>query len=176
MSNSKRYDLPAFKVDGLRELHFSNTRLESLDLSFNLGNLVELYLNGNNIKDLTHLRITPHLRILSLINNEIESVNGINFHNLRILNLSSNKITEINSLDVCKLEELILNDNSIHDILSLNVKELKVLKLQYNPIEKVLGFNPKGLTKLLLDCSFDEKIIDRLRNHMRDKTTKSARK
>ena len=78
-------------------------------------NLQELYLNDNNIENITPLAKLINLNILDLSSNKIENITPLaKLEQLRLLDLSSNKIENITSLTNLKqLTGLSLIDNNI---------------------------------------------------------------
>jgi len=123
------------------------TNLEILDLSYNgiddisplydtathsgLTNLTELYLNDNQITDISVLTGLRNLKVLDLSNNRWTQVVGMTF----TFGLSdiSPLYNEAIGLGLTNLQELYLNNNKITDISALaGLINLKVLDLSYN--------------------------------------------
>jgi internalin A len=111
----------------------------------------KLYLDYNNISDISLLKNLTDLKYLSIQGNNISDLSPLRNLNLRHLNLSNNNITDISPLkNLLNLEELDLSNNNITDISSLkNLKKLEHLNLMYNPIKKE---DIRKLEKVLPKC------------------------
>ena len=102
-----------------------------------LTNLKVLYLNANQITDITPLTPPTNLTELSLHNNQITDITPITqLNNLKELALSMNQITDISPLaQLTNLTELQLHYNQITDLTPLiGLTNLTDLYLSYNQI------------------------------------------
>lgn len=91
-------------------------------------NLEVLWIQNNNIQDLSPLRGLTKLNSLTLSNNSIESINALkDLNELQTLYIDNNNITDIGALkELNKLETLVISNNNISDISALEGKtELK---------------------------------------------------
>jgi internalin A len=108
-----------------------------------------LWLQGNQITDLTPLSKLTNLQHLDLDNNQITDLTPLSgLTNLQILDLSNNQITDLTPLSkLTNLQNLYLSRNQINDLTPLNdLTELQRLWLLSNQID---DFSPlKGLTNL----------------------------
>ena len=109
----------------------------------------ELYLYGNQIRDLTPLADLTQLTMLSLYDNDIIDVTPLaGLTNLTELQIYSNQIKDISSLAKLKnLEKLFLSKNKIIDISPLaSLTKLEELNLGQN---RIVAITPlAGLTNL----------------------------
>ena len=121
----------------LKLIDLSHNNFTSLDSVFaegvKYGKLSEVYLNDNNIQDISTLSRAPAMSILALSNNGLtsEKIAPIaNFKYLVYLSLSDNEITDISALkDLTYLKELRLHNNHITDV--RNLKKLSNLEALY---------------------------------------------
>ena len=159
--------------EGNDNLDIKDTKINKLDLGYkNLGNdalneldkiefkeLKELYLDGNEISDITILEKFKfnNLEILNLGMNQISDISileKLDFIKLKELSLYKNKIADIKVFEKVKFEKLEilnLNGNKISDINILekvNFKELKKLNLQHNRISDIKVFEKVEFGKL----------------------------
>ncbi|CAD8156657.1 unnamed protein product [Paramecium octaurelia] len=146
---------PANKIT---ELCLQNCELRDFEDVFNVQSfplLVELDLSQNLFTSTKMLGFLPHLKILILTCNKIESLlyptdinqkKGLNgCQQLQILDISQNSLKEFNGLQYCQLKELKIikcEKNEITRVDQLeNLKQLKELDLNYN---KVRQFDPQS--------------------------------
>lgn len=121
----------------LKLIDLSHNNFTSLDSVFaegvKYGKLSEVYLNDNNIQDISTLSRAPAMSILALSNNGLtsEKIAPIaNFKYLIYLSLSDNEITDISALkDLTYLKELRLHNNHITEV--RNLKKLTNLEALY---------------------------------------------
>ncbi|NHJ49941.1 MAG: leucine-rich repeat protein [Asgard group archaeon] len=152
---------PEAVIDALKEIAFSgdlaygkidlNDRgIKSLDQIENLDitrlNLFHLFLNQNEIEDISSLNGFPELGYLELSDNKITSLKNFgNLPKLNSLRLDGNIIQKINGLfDLPKLTYLDLSDNEITKIEGLHVLKLKTLNLSNNQIQVVEGLEQQN--------------------------------
>lgn len=152
--NLKGDTLTRVDAKKLTSLNASNKGITSLTGIDAFVNLKELILEDNFVSDVSPLATLTKLEVLSLRNNEIVSLEGINFHTithlpLRVLSLRHNvyrpdpnnrniqiRLTNISLLgSFTSLEELELRDNTISSIASLtSLEHLTMLDISQNPI------------------------------------------
>ena len=122
----------------LKLVDLAHNDLTSLDMFFSsdniYGKLKELYLDNNNLSDISLLSQTPMLTLLTLSYNNLES------EDIAVL------------ADKAYLKYLSLNNNNISDISSLNkLTALTELRLQCNSISDISALkNMTAMTKLYL--------------------------
>lgn len=130
----------------LKLVDLSNNDLTSLDMFFSADNiyskLKELYLDNNNLSDISLLSQTPMLTLLTLSNNDLESDDIAVLADkvyLTYLSLNNNRISDISSLSkLTALTELRLHNNSISNIEALkNMSAMTKLYLGNNSIDSV---------------------------------------
>ena len=128
---------------GLKLVDLSRNDLTSLNMFFSSTNiyskLKELYLDNNNLSDISLLSQTPMLTLLTLSNNNIESDDISVLADktyLTYLSLNNNNISDISSLNkLTALTELRLHCNNISNITALkNMTAMKKLYLGDNNI------------------------------------------
>jgi len=115
--------------------------------NINSNNIKTLYLNSNELTDISGVKLFKNLEILSLGFNEITDISVIkNLKNLKQLYLDDNKVEDIfvlnylNNIEVLDIKNLQLESDQIQYINSL--KNLKYLYC-YN------GFKDMSVTKQL---------------------------
>lgn len=134
-------------------------KLKMLDLSYNnltsldsilasdvrYGKLSELYLNDNNINDISRISNAPFVQLLALSNNDIDS-NDLqyisDFEYISYLSLAGNNIDDISYLkNLTSLQQLRLQYNNISDVRNLSrLTNLEALYLGYNNISTGCDF------------------------------------
>ncbi len=95
-----------------------------------------LYLNHNNISDISPLIYLTNIEKLYLNHNNISNISPLIYLiNLKKLNLNQNNISDIQPLQyLTNLEKLYLSDNNISDITSLQcLSNLKIFYLSIKP-------------------------------------------
>ncbi len=114
-----------------------------------LKNFKILYLDNNQITDISPLKSFINLTELSLFNNKITDATPVQHLNkLKELDLSQNQITDISALkNLTNLTKLHLYENKITDISTLiNLTNLTLLNIGNNPINDTSSL--QNLTKL----------------------------
>ena len=111
---------------------------KTLDLSLfeNLTNLEYLYLNSQDITNISPLKNLKNLKTLNLAHNKITDISVVkHLPNLTYLNLNDNQIEDISSiLTLDKLENLALDNNQIQDFSAIKfLKSLKYIDIRENP-------------------------------------------
>ena len=123
--------------------HNNFTNLNSVfDESKRYGRLLELYVNYNQLTDISALTRAPLLRFMELSNNQLTSddLDGFkNFKLLKYLSLANNQITSLlNIKDNRTLMELRLQGNQISDVRDLRLMTaLQSLYLGNNKLKNV---------------------------------------
>lgn len=112
-------------------------------------NLRDLYLDYNQISDISNLSTITSLVVLFISNNEIIDISPLSeLTNLSQLLLSGNYISDVSALSgMTRLDYLYLHSNQISDISALSgLTNLKELYLNSNQISDISALS--GLTKL----------------------------
>ncbi len=166
--------------DSLEQLSLSNNSLSSLDIIKPFSKLYSLKANGNNITSLKGIADTnieylylddnkiskidetnKNLKLLSLKNNELESLDNItDFEELYYLDVNSNKISNFNDLDKLNdLNDIDIGNNKLNDLTEiskqLSSKESLFLSLEgTKDVTGKVGDNVYGLN--LAKCSLKD--------------------
>ncbi|MCL2151993.1 MAG: InlB B-repeat-containing protein [Oscillospiraceae bacterium] len=134
----------------LKLLDLSHNNFTSLNSVFapnvRYGKLSEVYLNNNQLQDISALKCAPTLRLLAMSANGLgdEDLEAFtNFKYLMYLSLSDNHISNITPLkDLTNLIELRLHNNQIKNIKDLQMlQNLEALYLGNNEISDVTWLN-----------------------------------
>ena len=101
-----------------------------------MSNLVELYAQGRQIRDITGLEFAINLKVFYIYGTSIVDLTPLTNLELRVLNAGGCKIVDVSPLEnMITLEYLYLHGNRITNIMPLlNLKNLKELWLLGNPI------------------------------------------
>lgn len=150
LSNLTDGGVPVLKnAINLEMVDLSCNNFTSLDSVFAegvmYGKLYEMYLNDNNIQDISTLSKAPALCVLALSNNGLTSdkitpIGGFKY--LTYLSLSNNDIDDISALkNLTRLQELRLQNNRISDVRDLKkLTKLVALYLGNNQIRTNIDF------------------------------------
>ena len=142
----------------LKLVDLSSNNLTSLDMFFSsddiYSKLKELYLDNNNLSDISLLSQTPMLTLLTLSNNNIDSDDIAVLADkvyLTYLSLNNNNISSISSLNkLTALTELRLHCNNISDITALkNMTAMTKLYLGENNIGNIDNLEKLTLLEVL---------------------------
>ena len=142
----------------LKLVDLSSNNLTSLDMFFSsddiYSKLKELYLDNNNLSDISLLSQTPMLTLLTLSNNNIDSDDISVLADkvyLTYLSLNNNNISSISSLNkLTALTELRLHCNNISDITALkNMTAMTKLYLGENNIGNIDNLEKLTLLEVL---------------------------
>lgn len=140
-------DLSQF--ENLEYLDASNLSLKDITPIKNLTSLRSLYLQRNEIADISPIKKLKDLEIVSLNGNLLETIDSLSgLTGLRELYLRENRIADITPLNkLTKLNVLEIGGNKIKkaDAIS-NLKKLQKLSMDNNEISNIKGL--KGLTAL----------------------------
>jgi Leucine-rich repeat (LRR) protein len=122
-------------------LWLNHNQISDISPLSKLTELQRLYLSSNQISDLTPLSELINLTTLSLSNNQIIDISPLsNLTNLGgplgALDLGYNQITDVTPLsELTKLQRLILSYNQITDLTPLeSLKNVSLMALQGNPV------------------------------------------
>ena len=101
--------------------------------NINLDNIIELYLVGNKLTDISGVKLFKNLEKLDLSNNLLQDISVIQYLNkLKILYLNFNSITDISFIsNLDNLEELYINNLELDSNQYKYIKSLKKLKYLY---------------------------------------------
>lgn len=91
-------------------------RLELKDVDIKLLSLL-----NNNISSLEGLDFPKTLESIFLKNNKLTSASFRNYPNLKLLNIEANSLTSLDLLDLPVLRELALDYNCLNSIQSINI-------------------------------------------------------
>lgn len=118
-------------------------------------NLTNLYLNKNQISDVSSLATLVRLKELSLANNKLTTLTGLEpLIRLTTLNLEGNKMTDLASIaKLTNLQSLNLASNDLTEIGALSaLTNLKTLYLYTNKLTNLMGISGmKSLSQLSLN-------------------------
>ncbi|EPY74074.1 hypothetical protein CB1_002312005 [Camelus ferus] len=152
----QKLDLSVNKIEGNEITHISG-----LD---QCSNLTHLSLAKNKLTAIDGLGMLP-IKILSLSNNQIEKITGLDdLRALQILDLSHNQISSLQGLESHDFLEVInLEDNKIAELSEIeyieNLPLLRVLNLLRNPIQEESDYWPFVIFMLLRLTELDQKKI-----------------
>ena len=140
---------PLLKLDKLRFLNLSNTKIESLE-PLRIHNKIEfLNLSHTGVTDIGHIKYATGIRELDLSNSGIDDLRVLeNFKKLEELDLSHTRVDSIQAASISiSIASLNLNafETESFDFLS-NMKSLRQLDLSHTGIESLEPLS--GLSKL----------------------------
>lgn len=125
----------------LKLLDLSNNNFTSLSSVFDedviYHKLSEVYLQGNELKDISSLSSAPLLSVLSLADNNLKDLSAVtDFKFLKYLSVANNQIESLAPIkNMTRMEELRAQNNNISDLNALSLmKRLKALYLGGNNI------------------------------------------
>ena len=137
--------LKRFKVKELSIDHCglsTTTKIEGLE---KYQQLQVLRLNGNALSFFSGGNITKTLELLYLQDNQIQSIEDLNFPHLKHLDLTNNRLSSLPSLNLPSLIELNLEGNNLSSLSVTSLpKSLKILNLKNNRLT-----NPASLLPIL---------------------------
>ena len=146
-------------IINLYQKGITNERLKEMIESGEIpANVTELYLNDNEISDITPLTLLTNLEILGLNDNEISNITSIaSLANLTELQLGDNEISDITPLaSLTNLTSLWLVNNKISDVTPLaSLANLTYLDMRHNRINDITPL--VSLTNLfMLELGYNE--------------------
>jgi len=145
----------------LTELYLNSNQIVDITALSGLTNLTELRLYGNQIVDITALSGLTNLRNLWLSHNQIVDISALSaLTNLTELHLDNNEIANLGALSsLTNLTELWLPENQIVDISPLaSLTNLMYLFLHINQIADISALS--GLTNLRNLCLEHNQIVN----------------
>ena len=148
-------DLSHNQLESLKDEYYNNSEIVTLKSILNLD------LSFNRITHIdTHLKNLTSLEVLSISNNQIEDVDGLDrLKKLRILKLNKNRLKDVSKIkNLIKMEYLYLNENQIDDLCSWigDLKYLKTLHASNNEINNFDCLHDTLSNLDLLDLSFNQ--------------------
>ncbi|XP_074223134.1 leucine-rich repeat and guanylate kinase domain-containing protein isoform X5 [Camelus bactrianus] len=155
-------DLSAYQA--LTKLILDSNEITHISGLDQCSNLTHLSLAKNKLTAIDGLGMLP-IKILSLSNNQIEKITGLDdLRALQILDLSHNQISSLQGLESHDFLEVInLEDNKIAELSEIeyieNLPLLRVLNLLRNPIQEESDYWPFVIFMLLRLTELDQKKI-----------------
>lgn len=151
--------IPVSDVAALTSLRASDCGIRRLGGIEYLTGLEELYLNKNQIVDISPVAGLTSLRILAFYENEVDDITPVaGLTNLKVLGMRNNKIPSLAPVSgLSKLEELYFEDNEVQDIGPIaGLTTLKRIDLDLNEITDISPV--AGLTNLELLTAYGNQI------------------
>ena len=124
----------------LQTLFLNNNQIQDISFLENLSQLKDLNLSDNHIQDISFLKNLSQLKELDLSSNKIQDISFLQYlSQLKSLNLSKNHIQDYSFLEnQSQLKSLYLSSNHIQDISFLkNLSQLQELDLSSNKIQDI---------------------------------------
>ncbi len=109
-------DIYQSDVEDITDVYMENNQIKDLSGIEKLTNLKQLNLCGNELKDISELKNLANLESIDLSHNEISDISTLkNLTNLKKLNLGNNKVRDVSALsNLTNLQELNLGYISYH--------------------------------------------------------------
>ena len=129
-----------YRMSQVKEINLEDSKVKNLEGLQYCVNLEYLFLENNEIEDISPISNLTKLKTLNLNNNNIKDISFIkNLTNLTKLYLKENQITSVSSLkNLSKLNTLILERNKISSISYLSgLKNLTYLNVGSNNISDI---------------------------------------
>lgn len=168
---SYRYGDSLVSLDPIRSckeltyLNMSYSKIDSQPAAFNTPSLERINFTDSNISDYNFLKNVTSAISLTLINNNIDSIDFIeDMAKLESVNLSTNKISDISPLkDKVNLTSVTLHQNQVSSISALEkCTKLEDVNISYNHVTNLEPlFNKENLSLITAYEELDQKIIDR---------------
>lgn len=135
------------QLSTLKTLNLFNNDITSTYFLKDLGSLVSLTLDGNQIEDISGLGRLTNLQSLYLADNRVSDISELQYlAALTVLNLDYNKIKTVDALgNLLNLQQLYLDHNEVVDVSPLKtLSQLEFLEINENRIKdiSVLSFMP----------------------------------
>lgn len=134
----------AYRITTIR---LYNSGVKSISGIENLSNLCGIWLEGNEISDLSPLqRLKAPLRMLWMANNQIDNLNPLKTLNLEtcVCDFSGNKIEHLEFAEGKTIQSLYVDDNQITSLKGINHSDISVLFVQNNQLKTLEGlYNSK---------------------------------
>ncbi|HOT40807.1 MAG TPA: leucine-rich repeat domain-containing protein, partial [Candidatus Syntrophosphaera thermopropionivorans] len=134
-------------LTNLQELYLNNNQISDLSPLAGLTNLKRLYLSSNQISDLSPLMGLNNLKWLHLDNNQISDLSPLaGLTNLQLLTLGENQISDLSPLaGLTNLYSLNISVNQISDLSPLamltNLDHLEIFNNQLSDLSPLAGLN-----------------------------------
>jgi small GTP-binding protein len=146
---------PLDALNSLQTLWLDYNQISNISPLASLKSLQSLSMDGNQISDISSLASLKSLQALWLVGNQISDISPLaSLKSLQTLDLDINQISDLaplKSLD--SLETLLLTDNQISDISPLTaLQSLQSLSVKHNPIKSL----PKTITELDMEIRWSD--------------------
>lgn len=139
LSNNKIKNIDALENSPIYKLYLDDNEIQDISVLSTCNNLIELQLSKNKISDISSLSGLHNLRYLALDNNEISDISPLTeLQDLRSLYLNNNNISDISCIGNYRiLERIGISNNKISDISVLENRRLQELAINNNPITNI---------------------------------------
>ena len=142
LSNNKIKNIDALENSPIYKLYLDDNEIQDISVLSTCNNLIELQLSKNKISDISSLSGLHNLGYLTLDNNEISDISPLTgLQNLRSLYLNNNNISDISDISCIGnyriLERIDLSNNKISDISVLENRRVHELAINNNPITNI---------------------------------------
>ena len=142
LSNNKIKNIDALENSPIYKLYLDDNEIQDISVLSTCNNLRELQLSKNKISDISSLSGLHNLGYLTLDNNEISDISPLTgLQNLRSLYLNNNNISDISDISCIGnyriLERIDLSNNKISDISVLENRRVHELAINNNPITNI---------------------------------------
>ena len=139
LSNNKIKNIDALENSPIYKLYLDDNEIQDISVLSTCNNLIELQLSKNKISDISSLSGLHNLVYLTLGNNEISDISPLTeLQYLRSLYLNNNNISDISCIGNYRiLERICISNNKISDISVLENRRLKELAINNNPITNI---------------------------------------
>ncbi|PCJ62053.1 MAG: hypothetical protein COA79_05035 [Planctomycetota bacterium] len=166
LNDTKISSLDGINRKELIKLDIGNSGLKNLELLKDCLNLKYLDFRFNNLKKIEELKPLESLVSLYLNHNQIEDLTPINFKTIKNLYLGDNLISNIEPIQKAELlVSLDLNNNKIESLEHLsNLEKLNLLLCVNNPLKSLGSFAEKPPKRFYFTIDeLDNKYIESLR-------------
>ena len=139
LSNNKIKNIDALENSPIYKLYLDDNEIQDISVLSTCNNLMELQLSKNKISDISSLSGLHNLKYLTLDNNEISDISPLTeLQNLMSLHLNNNNISDISCIGNYRiLERIDISNNKISDISVLENRRLQELAINNNPITNI---------------------------------------
>ena len=142
LSNNKIKNIDALENSPIYKLYLDYNEIQDISVLSTCNNLMELQLSKNKISDISSLSGLHNLKYLALDNNEISDISPLTgLQNLRSLYLNNNNISDISDISCIGnyriLERIDISNNKISDISVLENRRVQELAINNNPITNI---------------------------------------
>lgn len=115
-----------------------------------MSDITQLKCNNRGVKSIEGIFSLTKLEILSLFNNDIETVNLTGLTHLKTLNLASNRLSTLSLADLPELKKVYVFKNQLKNLSLSNLPALQLMKANNNQLESIRFKSVSMLTKLYL--------------------------